>query len=211
MQYPNIKYIITSQFFEKTKSYELLLAIPDDNDEYKAIIITRGDGNYELDGSSITFTDQSLTYEGSEYMFNDLAIAFENINCYLILESNNNKIWNLPHNVTSFLKMDIINYHYAITIINKEPHIIEIAIRNTWGQNQTINLDKSIILSENTEFHYNETDSLNSSYFTKFNSKYYITRCYLHKDKEAGKIGVYSDSKISAHYSYLLGFININL
>ena len=222
MQSPNITYIISSQLFEKTKNYELLLAIPDeDNEECDGIIILNDEKKGKLDGSNIKFTEKNIVVDNKNtYTFNELAIVLEDEECYLIIVSTKEKIWNLPNEVISFLKMDLVKINYALTIINQKPYIIEVSTRNTIGINQKINWNKELTLSTNdkdniVDFYYkesnNDREALDLSYFMKHNSKYYFKDCYL--SKYDNKIGVFSDTKIdneiSKYNSSLLGFVNI--
>ncbi len=217
MQYPNIPYIISSQYFEPTKKRELLLALPIENeDEYDGIVITQTNKG-EMNGSNLEFTDTSIIIDKEETLnFKEFEICIDNDKSYLIIESTKKKIWCLPDNVITFLKMDISQINYALTVINKKPFILELETRNVCGQNQKINWKEELVIAKNeVSFNYiessNEKDSLDESYFIKNESKYYIRDCYLHKD--SNNIYVYSDMKIDEekcdNLTNLLGFVKL--
>ena len=216
MEFPNISYIITSQLFDKTDKYELLIALPSKDKECDALVIVPEKNKEELNGSNIIFTKTSFTFDGKEYPFTELAIGLEDDKCYLIFEKSQKKIWYLPDEIISFLKMDITNNFLALTILEDKPYIINVDTKNTYGSKQNIKWTKEVILEKDVEFYLSKNDeekeTLNQSYFKKYKSTYKINECYLNKVDD--KIGIYSDLKIdqqpNKNACCLIGYISLS-
>ena len=217
MEYPNINYIITSQYFDKTQQYELLLAIPNEekDKDSDAIIIIPEKNKKDLNGCNLNFTDTGLKFNEKIYNFQDLEISLQENKCFLIISETKEKLWYLPDVVVSFLKMDKIRKDHALTILEKNPYILEIDTKNISGSaNQTIKKKEKIILQ--SEFFCNNSDaikdSLDTSYFIKNNEKYFMKECYLVKD--CNKIYVNVDLKIDGisnkNTTDVLGYIELS-
>ena len=199
MEFPNIEYILSSQIFDKTENYELLIAKPNkENDESDAIIIIPEKNKMELNGSNLKFSESSVILNERVYNFKDIEICLQENKCFLIISETKEKIWHLPDVVISFLGMDIRQTNHALTILEKNPYILEIETKNISGApNQKINWKKKIELKSEFIPIYSDDikDSLDTSYFMKNQEKYFLNECYLIKDRN--RICVNVDLKLN--------------
>lgn len=233
MFFPNIKYYISTQKYKKDKDkdvYTLFIAKEIDDDIQGIIVIPEDNKERSnIDGKNIEFTKNLIRYKGEEFCFDELAIGYSENCCFLILESNLQKLWYLPDEVKKFLDLDIVlEENYALSINNKIPVIISYGKRNTIPQENIIISTKDLILrtqgglsneeeSYTVSFIYFDSEDINEqfekSYFYTYNSKYYFNECYLFKNEN--KIGLYSnkliynEKVISDKITPCLGYIEI--
>jgi len=222
MEYPNIKYFITSEEIndvykdneDDKKTRGLLLAKIKDNSEheYDAIIVTPGKDDI-LSGNNLIFHEDGIIIDKIKHKFNEFCVGIESGNCYLIIEKDSKKIWHLPDQVIDFLEM-YSKTNYCLTLIDNIPHVLNAEIRNTYNANMKIVWKKKLILRSvegltqvtdlpdiNTsivKFHLFESEDpqekLMQSYFSIYNSEYFLKDCYVLKDDN--RIGVYCNLKI---------------